>query len=162
MGRGLIVGIDPGTTSAVAVLDLKGNLLGLKSKKGFPQNEIQSYVQGFGQPLLFSVDVVKVPTTVEKIAAAFNLRVEAPQKDLGRREKSALVSTFLNKFNKTTEDFHGVSALAAAIVCYNKHENKFRQIERQLKEQGILDRVEEIKRKVIQGISVDRALEGRP
>ncbi|HIK00230.1 TPA: DUF460 domain-containing protein, partial [archaeon] len=160
--RGLIVGIDAGTTTAVAVLDLRGGLLGLVSKKNFSQSEQQSYIQIFGQPLLFSVDVVKVPATTEKLAAAFNTRVEAPQKNLGRRGKSELVSVFLDRYKKTTEDFHEVSALAAAIVCYNKYENKFRQIERQLNELGLDNRIEEIKRKVVQGISVNRALEGRP
>ncbi len=160
--RGLIVGIDAGTTTAIAVLDLRGNLLGLCSKKNFTQSEQQTYIQNFGQPLLFAVDVVKIPATIEKLAAAFNTRVETPQKNLGRREKSDVVSVFLSKYMRTTEDFHEVSALAAAIFCYNRYENKFRQIERQLSELGFWDRIEEIKRKVIQGISVNRALEGRP
>lgn len=158
----MIVGVDQGTTSAVAVLDLKGNFLGVLSKKNFSQSEQQSYIQSFGQPLLFATDVVKVPATAQKLAASFNVKVETLRKDLGRAEKSEIVLAFLERYNKTTENFHEVSALAAAIVCYNKYENKFRQIERQLTERGLAERTEEVKRKVVQGVSVNRVLEGRP
>ena len=162
MVRGLIVGVDSGTTSAVAVLDLRGNLLGKVSKKSFSQSEQQSYIQQFGQPIFFAVDVVKPSSTIEKLAASFNVRIEAPQKNLGRREKSALTSSFLNKYKAGADNFHEVSAVAAAIVFYNKHENKFRQIERQLADLGVSERIDEVKRKVIEGVSVNRVLEGRP
>ena len=161
-GRGLIVGVDQGTTAAVAVLDLRGALLGLHSQKNFSLSEQQLFIQSFGQPLLFAIDVSKVPATIQKLAASFGCVVVAPQKDFGRQEKSETASSFLQKYKQATENFHEVSALAAAIFCYNKYENKFRQIERQLAERGVLERVEEIKRKAVQGISVNRALEGRP
>ena len=162
MARGLIIGIDPGTTTAIAVLDLRGGLLGLRSKKTFSLAEAQNYIQDFGQPLLFAVDVVKIPATVEKIAASFGVRVEAPLRNFRRRGKSRVVAGFLGKYKKTVKDFNVVSALAAAVFCYNKYENKFRQIERQLSELGAQERVEEVKRKVVQGVSVARVLEGRP
>ncbi len=161
MGCGLIVGIDIGTTTAVALLGLKGNLISLRSKKHFPQFEIQQFIQNFGQPVLFAVDVVKVPETVHKLAASFSVRVESPQMDLGRREKSSLVVSFLQKTKQKIGNFHEVSALAAAIVCYNKHEGKFRKIERQVWERGATERVEDIKKKVLYGVSVSRILEGR-
>lgn len=159
--RGLIVGVDIGTTTAAALLDLKGNLVGLKSQKHFQQGAVQQFIQSFGQPVLFATDVVKVPETVNKLAAAFNVRVEVPVKDLGRKEKSELVCLFLEKKEKETDNYHEVSALAAAIVCYNKHENKFRQIDRRLFGLGLGGRGEEIKRKVLYGISMNRVLEGR-
>lgn len=160
--KGLIVGIDPGTTTAIAVLDLHGNLLGVKSKKSFTRGEQVHYIQNFGQPIKFAVDTAKIPSTVEKTAAAFNIGVETPEKDLPRKEKSFIAAGFLQKHKKSVEDYHGVSALVAAIVCYNKYENKFRQVERQLTERGLGDRIEEVKRKVLKGISVNRVLEGRP
>ncbi len=161
--KGLIVGIDQGTTTAVAIVDLKGVFVGMKSKKDFSQSEQQEYIQSFGQPLLIAVDVSKIPALVQKLGASFIVRVEAPQKDLGRLEKSEVVSVFLSNYKGVAaQNFHEVSALAAAVVCYNKHGNKFRQIERQLSELGLVERTEEIKKKVVQGISVNRALEGRP
>ena len=160
-GRGLIVGVDIGMTTAIALLDLNGNFIGLKSQKEFPQHEMQQFIQNHGQPVLFTTDVTKAPVGISKLAASFNVRAETPQKDLGRREKGELASVFLKKLNKTPENFHEVSALAAAIVCYNKHESKFRKVERQLSERGVFERVEEIKKKVLYGISVNRVLEGR-
>lgn len=158
---GLIVGIDIGTTTAVALLDLQGNFLGLKCKKHFSHSEIFEFIQQKGQPVLVATDVSKVPDNVHKISAAFNAIIAAPAKDLGRFEKSALVSSFLEGTKIAADDFHEVSALAAAITCYNKHENKFRQIEKLLDVAGIFGRADEVKKKVLQGISVNRILEGR-
>ncbi len=161
MGRGLIVGVDIGTTTAVALLDLKKNLVSIKSKKHFSQAEMQQFIQSFGQPALFATDVAKIPESASKLAASFNIRVESPQKDLGRKEKSSMVGVFLRKNARKIENYHEVSALAAAIICYNKHESKFRKVERQLSEKGFLEKVEEIKKKVLYGVSVNRILEGR-
>ena len=157
--RGLITGVDIGTTTAVALVDLKGRLVGMKSQKHFLHHEMQQFIQSFGQPVLFATDVVKVPA--QKLAAGFGVRVEAPQKDLQRKEKSGLVGMFLKNFHKKTENFHEVSALAAAIVCYNKHAGKFRWVDRQLAGLNLVGRSEEIKKRVLYGVSVNRILEGR-
>src|SRR3989338_2438847 len=97
MARGLIVGVDIGTTTALALLDLRGNLIGLKSQKHFPQYEIQQFIQNFGQPVLFATDVTRAPVSVSKLAASFNTRVETPESDLRRKGKSEIVSVFLKK-----------------------------------------------------------------
>ncbi len=159
--KGLIVGIDSGTTTAVALLDLKGVLVGLKSQKHFLKKDLQEFIQQSGQPVLVATDVVKIPEIVSKIAAGFNVKINPVVKNLKRKEKFFIVDSFLDKYGKKAENKHEVDALSAAIVCYNKHENKFRQIERQLIEKGNAHRIEEIKEKAIKGISVDRALAGR-
>jgi predicted RNase H-like nuclease (RuvC/YqgF family) len=159
--RGLIAGLDAGTTTAVALLDLRGNLLDLKSKKNFSKKEVQEFIQQKGQPVLITTDVVKVPKGIVKIASAFNTKTDVIEKNLERKEKKEIVCGFLKKYNKKPENKHEADALAAAIVCYNKHENKFRQIERQLSERGVLERADEVKEKVVRGVSVNRVLEGR-
>jgi predicted RNase H-like nuclease (RuvC/YqgF family) len=112
--KALIVGIDPGTTVGVAVLDSKGTLLATKSRKNWPNDEIVDYVHQFGKVIIVGTDKKKVPSMVTNIGAAFNARIIPPKFDLRGEDK----------LNMTREaklkNHHEEDALASAKFAFGR------------------------------------------
>ncbi len=63
----LIVGIDPGTTTAIAALDLEGNLLHLSSSRQMSMSDVTEVLYKIGKPLIIASDVHEMPYSVEKV-----------------------------------------------------------------------------------------------
>ena len=55
----LILGVDPGTTKGYAVLDIKGNILDVKSSKLISMDIIMGETIKLGKPILVGTDVKK-------------------------------------------------------------------------------------------------------
>ena len=70
--RYLIVGIDPGTTTAIAALDLDGNLMHLESSREMNMSGVIEALYRVGKPLVVASDVQEMPYSVEKIRRAFS------------------------------------------------------------------------------------------
>jgi uncharacterized protein len=107
----VIVGFDPGTASALAVIDLKGKLLFSKSFKGGLSQAtrlLSSY-----RPSVVASDRREMES-VRKLAASFGAVAFFPKKDMDLKEKAALVKGYGLK------DQHQKDALAAALHAY-KH-----------------------------------------
>ena len=77
--RYLIVGIDPGTTTAFAALDLDGNLLHLQSSRQMTMSDVIEALYKVGKPLVIASDVQEMPFTVEKIRRAFSAIAYTPR-----------------------------------------------------------------------------------
>ncbi len=122
----VIVGVDPGTTTAVAVLDLNGNILGVKSKKGWNPSEVVEYITSLGKPVVIATDKSNPPDFVLKLKASFQAVLHAPKEDLSIERKRYLTSkfTFLND--------HERDAIAAAMDAYNSYKNKLKNIEKRI------------------------------
>jgi predicted RNase H-like nuclease (RuvC/YqgF family) len=125
MVKPLIVGIDVGTTSGIAVFDLKRNLLYSGSKRGFSTSEIINKILNFGKPLIIATDKKKAPSKINKIAASFNCKVFSPDHDLSVEEKESIVKISI-------KNSHEKDALAAALFAYRRHGAKFTSIDRTL------------------------------
>ena len=69
--RYMIVGIDPGTTTAFAALDLDGNLLHLQCSRQMTMSDMIEALYKVGKPLVIASDVEDMPFTVEKIRGPF-------------------------------------------------------------------------------------------
>ncbi len=67
---------------------------------------------GKGNPVLFSVDVPKAPSSVRSIAAAFGCTVWSPKEGIRVSDKSEIASEF------SIDDLHQRDALAAAVMAY--------------------------------------------
>lgn len=122
LARPLIIGIDPGTTTAVSLLDLEGNIVSLQSRKHFPRQEIVRYIAGYGQPVIIASDIFPAPRIIEKIAAGFVTRTLAPRKRLSRREKTGLTKLYAtrNKIRRPLwRNRHEKDALVAALYAWN-------------------------------------------
>jgi predicted RNase H-like nuclease (RuvC/YqgF family) len=131
----LIVGIDPGTTTAVAVLDTEGNLLSLLSRKNLSRSELSRHISGFGRPVLISSDRRPAPSAVEKIASTFSARLLVPEENLSRRDKDRTARGFVRNESSrpdNTLNRHERDALASALYAYNSVKPTMKRVEQRL------------------------------
>ncbi len=124
--RYLIAGIDPGTTTAVALIDLSGNLISVKSKKDWSLAEVLEFINSNGKPVMIATDKKNPPEFVNKIRASFNAILYSPKEDLSLEKKRELTSKF-----RFLND-HERDALASAIDALKNYESKFRNIEKRV------------------------------
>lgn len=148
--RYLIVGIDPGTTTAVAIIDLGGNLISVKSQKDWNFSDVVEFIKSHGKPVLIATDKKNPPEFVNKVKAAFNAVLYAPREDLSLDKKRELTSKydFLND--------HERDALASAIDALKNYESKFRNIEKRL---PVGFDVERAKAEIIRGMTLKSLFE---
>jgi len=110
------VGIDPGTTVGIAILDLEGNVLDIFSARNFSLYDISEYISKFGYPAIIATDVSPPPATVEKLSHNYDARFFSPPQSLTVDEKNAAT------FGYKTENFHQRDALAAALKAFNHYD----------------------------------------
>jgi predicted RNase H-like nuclease (RuvC/YqgF family) len=131
--KALIVGIDPGVTTGVAILDSDGKLLDVWSKRSALISDVIKHVVKFGKPVIIATDVSRPPKNVSKVAAKFGSKVYLPSKPLPVLEKSRLVKLYAVKL----EDRHETDALAAATKAFHIHQEFFGRVREALKEEGM-------------------------
>lgn len=147
--RYLIVGIDPGSTTAVAALDLRGELVDIKSKKGWSPGELVEFISSLGKPVVISTDKSSPPEFVSKIRASFNAVLYTPREDMSVEKKRILTSKY------ATSNDHERDALAAAIDAFNSYKNKLINVEKRLPAGIDSDR---IKAEIIKGTPLKEIL----
>jgi predicted RNase H-like nuclease (RuvC/YqgF family) len=122
----VVVGIDPGTTTAVALCDLEGELLEAWSSRTVDTAEVVEWIVERGRPVVVAADVTPMPETVEKIRRSFDAAGWTPETDLPVDEKQ----------HRTREhgydDDHQRDAMAAALFASDDHADQFRRIARKL------------------------------
>jgi len=117
----LIVGIDPGSTSAVAALDLDGEIQLLESGKNFPPSEIIERIVKVGRPVVVASDKGKTPSTVEDIRTSLGAELFEPDEDLDSDRKKELGKG---------ANSHEKDAVASAVYAYNNLQREIRKIEK--------------------------------
>ncbi len=140
-----VVGIDPGSTSALAILDLRGNLKELESGKHMGEEEIIRKVSEGGKPVLVTTDKQKLPSAVERVATSFGAEIFTPDEDLSIHGKKELTR------KHDYENLHERDALAAALNAYNNFKDKFKNIESRMDDLNLQDLSEEVKEFVVTG-----------
>ena len=116
----MIVGFDPGTTCAIAVINLEGKLVFMESFKGGVPEAIEK-VRSAGTPVLVASDKRQMEG-VEKLAAAFSAVAFFPDHDLSVREKQEMTRGY------PCRDSHERDALSAALYAYRKHRRVIQRI----------------------------------
>ena len=129
----LILGIDPGTTTAYAVLDIDGDLIEIKSKKEYSFSSLISDVIKHGKILLIGTDVKEIPYFVKKISQKVGSRIISPDYNIKVEEKKELTKEY-----KTYND-HERDALASAIIAFKRKRSLFSKIENYLSRINKLD-----------------------
>ena len=118
----VIVGIDPGTTTAVAVLGLEGEVLDVLSTRTADTAAVIEWIVERGRPLLVAADVTPMPGTVEKIRRSFDAAGWTPDRDLPVDVKK----------HRTREvgydNDHERDAIAAALGAYDAHVDQFERV----------------------------------
>jgi predicted RNase H-like nuclease (RuvC/YqgF family) len=148
--RYLIVGIDPGTTTAVAALDLEGNLLHLTSSRQTSMADIVESLFRVGKPLIIASDVHDMPYSVEKIRRAFNAVAYTPKADMSVESKLEIASPF-----PYTND-HERDALSAAMDAYRQVRNKFQNVLKRVPPGHDLD---EVRAGIVRGQPLEQVLD---
>jgi len=147
--RYLIVGIDPGTTTAAAALDLDGNLLHLASSRQMTMSDVIESLYKVGKPLIVATDVQEMPYSVEKIRRAFSAIAFVPKQDVSVDTKVELTAPFLYAND------HERDALSAALDAYRQYRHKFQNLLKRIPPGHDLD---EVRARVIRGQSLDSVL----
>ncbi len=147
--RYLIVGIDPGTTTAFAALDLDGNLLHLQSSRQMTMSDVIEALYKVGKPLIIASDVQEMPYTVEKIRRAFSAIAFTPRQDTSVDTKVELTGPF------PYMNDHERDALSAALDAHRHYRHKFQNLVKRIPAGHDLD---EVRARVIRGQSLEQVL----
>ncbi|MFB6178639.1 MAG: DUF460 domain-containing protein [Halorientalis sp.] len=122
----VIVGIDPGTTTAAAVVGLDGAVLDVMSTRTADTADVIEWLIEQGRPIIVAADVTPMPETVEQFRRSFEAAGWEPESDLPVDEKK----------HRTREagydDDHQRDALAAALYAFDAHEDQFDRIARKV------------------------------
>ncbi|MFB6294499.1 MAG: DUF460 domain-containing protein [Candidatus Nanohaloarchaea archaeon] len=142
-----VVGIDPGTTTGVAALDLDGTLVDYTSRRDFAKDRIIQFMVDAGKPLIVAADVAPPPTLVEDIGSNTGSLVFAPDTDLSQNRKEALVTAF----PVDGEDSHVADAVAAAEYARREYVDTVSDIHRRAVEEGVEPQLDDIIELVVNG-----------
>ncbi|MCX9084345.1 MAG: DUF460 domain-containing protein [Candidatus Methanoperedens sp.] len=122
----IIVGVDPGTTTAIAVLALNGELRMLHSSRTISIPQVIEMIAEQGRPLVIASDVFPTPNAVEKIRRAFNAVSSSPFEVLSAQSKIEFATPYGYSNN------HERDALAAAVSFFRKNKNKLEQLRKKI------------------------------
>ena len=145
----IIVGLDPGTTTGIAALNLGGDLVDLISSRAMSSSDVIEWIAARGRPLVVATDVFPTPGAVEKVKRAFNAVLFSPGADMPGVEKIALGREVGYRND------HERDALAAAFSAFKKYRNKFLLVEK--KAPAEID-PDEVKALVVRGYSIENAV----
>jgi len=161
LSKYVVVGLDPGMETGLAIIDLDFNPLLVLSKRGLDREEIINLVMNYGIPVMVATDKNPVPDMVKKIAATLNASLFVPSESLSIEEKEELIEWLKRHVdnNVTVSTTHERDALAAATKALKSYEAKFTHLESKLAELNINIPINEVKYLVIKGKSVSEALE---
>ncbi|HEX32793.1 MAG TPA: DUF460 domain-containing protein [Candidatus Aenigmarchaeota archaeon] len=135
-----ILGVDFGTTTAMSLVDLCGNLMFYSSRRNGGIKFIVSTASSIAVPVIVAVDVLKPPRLSKRIASFFNAVLVKPDHNLLLREKISLARGY-----KYSND-HERDAIASAFYAYKRYRRLFDKI-------GHDDVSHEIKKRIIKGES---------
>ncbi len=153
MKKQLIIGIDPGTTTAYAILDTYGRLIAVDSSKDMTLDRVLRETTSLGLPLLVGTDRKKCPGMVIKYAARTGAIKAVPLYDMTEVEKNAMTK------GMPTTNAHQKDAIAAAFVAYRQYEPLLSRIDKFLAEEGKTEVAEQVKNIVLhKKISMKKAL----
>ncbi|RQG92771.1 DUF460 domain-containing protein [Natrarchaeobius halalkaliphilus] len=118
----VLVGIDPGTTTAVAIVSLEGEVLDVWSSRTSDTADVIEWIVERGRPIVVAADVTPIPETVEKFRRSFDAAEWTPERDLPIDEKQHRTR------EEPYDDDHQRDAMAAALYAFDAHEDQFERI----------------------------------
>ena len=149
----VVVGVDPGTTTAVAVVDLDGELLNVTSSRSSDTAEVVEWIIERGRPVVVAADVRSMPSNVEKIRRSFDAAGWTPDDDLAVVDKKRATS----EDEYRLENDHERDAAAAATFAYRDHADVFEKV-RHKTPRGV-DEDDVLARVLVDELPVDAAIE---
>ncbi len=157
--RRLIVGIDPGLTVGLSILDLSGRILKVESYREATRGQIIRQITRYGKPTLICVDVYPYPSYVEKISATLNSKLYTPRSVMTVSEKNDISRKLAMQQGVLVKNAHQRDSLASAYRGYTKYKAEFEKIDRKYFNDFDKSLRDEIKDLVVKGKSPIEATE---
>lgn len=150
--RYLIVGVDPGMSTGVAVLDFQGDLVSVFSRRLLGRSQLMRLLLQLGRPVVVAVDVNPPPVYARKLAAQTGALLFVPERSMSVEEKRRITSGY------PVEDTHQRDALAAALKAFNEYKAKFEEVEKEAARYNLPVSLEYAKYLVLRGRPVSTAV----
>ena len=143
--------MDPGTITAYALLNLKGDVVKIGSYRNKPNSVVITAMAKQGKVFAVGTDVAPVPGAVQKIAKKIGARAVVPRHNLTFKEKTKLVDEFLKRKKERIRirNKHEKDALAAAIYSLKQMNTLIKKIDDYLKQHRLQEIEKEVKQKVL-------------
>ena len=125
----VIIGIDPGTTTAYAALDLLGKIVKMESRREMPFSELLKETSEF-DVIGAATDKKSIPELIKKFAAARGARIFSPKEDLTIDEKREILQ------GCSCENSHERDSAAAALYAIREIGPLVSKIRRFIAEEG--------------------------
>ncbi|UNQ72684.1 DUF460 domain-containing protein [Infirmifilum sp. NZ] len=151
--RYTIVGVDPGMTTGVAILDFSGSIVSVFSRRLLSRGQLVKLLLDFGHPAVIASDVSPAPAYVKKLASQLGALLFTPQRSLSVDEKRRLTSGY-----PQVENSHQRDALAAALKAFNEYREKFDAVEQEASKYGLSIPLDKAKLQVVKGLPVSLAV----
>ncbi|MHA1227026.1 MAG: DUF460 domain-containing protein, partial [Candidatus Hodarchaeales archaeon] len=160
--RNTILGIDPGTTTGIAVVDcIKGQVLFLGSIRECGISQVIRIASEYGKVCCVAADVVPAPATVEKISRITGAKLLAPPVLMTASQKRE----YLQNYRDLTVNYghlnsHERDSLYAALRAYNSLKDQMAKVQRIVRENHpeLISFLPEIQRLVVFGNSISNAI----
>ncbi|MFW5929549.1 MAG: DUF460 domain-containing protein [Halobacteriota archaeon] len=120
----VVVGVDPGTTTAAAVVSLDGDVLDVASSREWSPSAVVEWIVERGRPVLVASDVTPMPGSVESIRRSFDAAGWTPDSDPSVDEKKRVAA------GHGCSNDHERDALAAALLSLSEHGETLDKVER--------------------------------
>jgi len=146
----LIIGLDPGTTSAYAIIDISGDIIKVRSRRNMKLSTMVKDIIKYGKPLLIGTDKEKIPKTIKKFSLSTGAKIVSPEEDISVTQKKVPIKT---------KNEHETDALSSAFFVYDKYKNKFKKIRNYLIKKDKVELLDNVITLVIsEGMSKHKAL----
>ncbi len=154
MIKSIIVGLDIGSSTGLAIYDLDRNLIYAGNKRNISIDNLTRDIGLYGKPLIIAASKKKLPSQVSKIASHFGCMAFGPDQDLTPQEKDDIVRIPI-------KDEQEKEALAAAMYALKRYGAQFKGIDMTLESMGLADLRDKVKELVLnrQARSVAEAVE---
>lgn len=157
--RPLIVGIDPGMSVGLAVIDLNGELLALRTMRRASRSEIIEEILNHGYPVIIATDVNPPPKSVIRIANMFDAKLVVSKHDMSSEEKKRIVAEYEESRGVRAGSSHERDSLAAALKVYYRVKNLIAKARARAEEAGLAKDSDAIVSKVLRGTPISVAIE---
>ncbi len=131
--RLVILGVDPGTTIGIAVLDFTGKPLLVASSKVPDREQVIGEVLRLGKPVVIAVDTSKPPEFAKKLASKLGAVLYTPEHDLTVEEKHKISSEYSTLYAIDIPDSHARDALAGAVKAYRSFKSLIEEVESKMR-----------------------------
>jgi len=136
-----IVGIDPGTTCAYAIVDFEGRVLSYYSGKELGLAGVIAAVISQCSPMIVATDKAKVPGFVEEFSRKVGAVICFPDEDLKKEDKRVVVKEYCERKGIVIHtDAHEQDSIAAGLIAFNKYKEWMEKARMFLQTNGLVGR----------------------